>query len=61
MNMNPNVSASDQANLLRQSAADYFFVLCRQVLPRIEEKIELQLLEKFKSTMKNPAEKRELH
>ena len=30
-----------QTAKLRQSAADYFFTYCRQILPRIEEKIEL--------------------
>lgn len=32
---------TNQQIKLRQSAADYFFVYCRQVLPRMEEKIEL--------------------
>jgi hypothetical protein len=30
------------------------------VLPRIEEKIELQLLEKFKDSLHSPAEKKEV-
>lgn len=45
---------------LRQSAADYFFTYCRQILPRIEEKIELQLLEKFTDSLGNSAEKKEV-
>lgn len=53
-------SAFSQQSKLRQSAADYFFVYCRQVLPRIEEKIELQLLKKVKDRIHNPAEKKEL-
>jgi chemotaxis methyl-accepting protein methylase len=62
LNLDPHKqSAFSQQNKLRQSAADYFFVYCRQVLPRIEEKIELQLLEKFKDSLHNPAEKKEVH
>jgi chemotaxis methyl-accepting protein methylase len=61
LNLDPHKqSAFSQQNKLRQSAADYFFVYCRQVLPRIEEKIELQLLEKFKDSLHNPAEKKEV-
>jgi hypothetical protein len=48
-------------NKLRQSAADYFFVYTRQVLPRMEEKIELQLLEKFKDRLASDAERKEVH
>lgn len=40
--------------------ADYFFVYCRQVLPRLEEKIELQLLETFKSQLASEAERKEV-
>jgi hypothetical protein len=46
--------------MLRQSALDYFFVFTRQVLPRMEEKIELQLLEKFKDRLASEAEKKEV-
>lgn len=45
---------------LRKSVADYFFVYTRQVLPKIEEKIELQLLEKFKDRIGNDLEKKEV-
>ena len=44
----------------RTNAADYFFVFCRQILPQIEERVELQLLEKFKSTLKSDLERREV-
>lgn len=54
-------SVFSQQNKLRQSAADYFFAYCRQVLPRIEEKIELQLLEKFKDSLPSEAERKEVH
>lgn len=37
-NLNPNIA--DTQTKLRQSAADYFFTYCRQVIPRIEEKLE---------------------
>lgn len=50
-----------QQSKLRQSAADYLFVYTRQVLPRMEEKIELQLLEKFKDRLASEAEKKEVH
>jgi len=40
--------------------ADYFYVYCRQVIPRMEEKIELQLLEKFKDGLSSDAEKKEV-
>lgn len=51
---------AQQQSKLRQSVADYFFVYTRQVLPKIEEKIELQLLEKFKDRIGNPMEKKEV-
>ena len=42
LNLDPHKSSAfSQQSKLRQSAADYFFVYCRQVLPRIEEKIEI--------------------
>jgi len=50
-----------QQNKLRQSAADYFYAYTRQVLPRMEEKIELQLLEKFKDRLASEAERKEVH
>lgn len=49
-----------QRNKLRQSASDYFFDYCRQVIPRMEEKIELQLLEKFKDKLPSEAERKEV-
>ncbi len=51
---------SQQHNKLRQSISDYFFVYCRQVLPKMEEKIERQLLEKFRDRLGNAAEKKEV-
>ena len=40
--------------------ADYFMVFCRQILPTIESRIELQLLEKFKATLDSPLERKEV-
>ena len=51
-------SALDKS--FRLNAADYFFVFTRQVLPKMEEKIELQLLEKFKDRLRTVSEKKEL-
>lgn len=60
-NLDPHKRSSfAQQSKLRQSAADYFYTYCRQVLPRMEEKIELQLLEKYKDSLSSPAEKKEL-
>ena len=60
-NLDPHKrSAFAQQSKLRQSAADYFYTYCRQVLPRMEEKIELQLLEKYKDSLASHAEKKEL-
>lgn len=62
LNLDPHKSSSfSQQAKLRQSAADYFFVYCRQVLPRMEEKIEMQLLEKFKDSLASEAERKEVH
>lgn len=62
LNLDPQqTSLFSQQNKLRQSAADYFFVYCRQVLPKMEEKIELQLLEKFKDRLGSDAERKEVH
>ena len=35
-------------------------MFCRQIVPQIEERIELQLLEKFKQTLKSDLEKKEV-
>jgi hypothetical protein len=45
---------------VRQNAADYFFIFCRQIIPQIEEKVELQLLEKFKHTLSSDLERKEV-
>lgn len=45
---------------LRLRAADYFFIFCRQIVPQIEERVEQQLLEKFKSTLLSQAERQEV-
>jgi hypothetical protein len=45
---------------LRQSAGDYFFTLCRQIIPQIEERVERQLLERFKETLDTQGEKDEI-
>ena len=49
-----------QSTKLRQSASDYIFVYTRQVLPKIEEKIELQLLQKFSERLQSAEEKKEV-
>ena len=59
-NLNPNLAISARQTRIRQSITDYFFEYCRQVIPRIEEKIELQLLEKFRDSLKNQAEQKEV-
>jgi hypothetical protein len=46
-NIDPKMRFQQLQSKMRLSAGDYFFYYCRQVLPRIEEKIELQLLEKY--------------
>lgn len=48
------------AERIRQNAADYFFIFCRQVIPKIEERVEVQLLEKFKKTLATQLEKDEV-
>lgn len=61
LNVDPKKdSFFSQRNKLRQSASDYFFDYCRQVIPRMEEKIELQLLEKFKDSLPSEAERKEV-
>lgn len=45
---------------LRLGASDYFFSFCRQILPQIEERVERQLLEKFKATLETTLEKEEI-
>lgn len=45
---------------IRSSPSDFFYIYCRQVIPQIEERIELQLLEKFKSTLTSQLEKNEV-
>lgn len=57
-NLNPHQLMRESK--MRQSVTDYFFQYCRQVIPRIEEKIELQLLEKFKDSLESEAEKKEV-
>lgn len=50
----PNFNIDSRMTLksrIRQSPADFFYIYCRQIIPQIEERIELQLLEKFKSTL----------
>jgi hypothetical protein len=44
----------------RTNAADYFFIFCRQIVPQIEERIELNLLEKFKASLKSDLERKEV-
>jgi hypothetical protein len=44
----------------RATAADYFFIFCRQIVPQIEERVEMQLLEKFKTTLKSDLERKEV-
>lgn len=61
LNVDPKKDAIfSHRNKLRQSASDYFFDYCRQVIPRMEEKIELQLLEKFKDKLPSEAERKEV-
>lgn len=43
-----------------QNPADFFFVFCRQILPKIEERMERQLLDKFKETLLTNKEKTEI-
>ena len=45
---------------VRQNPADFFFIYCRQIIPQIEERVEFQLLEKFKSTLKSDLERKEV-
>jgi len=45
---------------VRSNAADFFFIYCRQIIPQIEERVELQLLEKFKSTLRSDLERKEV-
>lgn len=45
---------------VRKNVSDYFFIYTRQVLPKIEDKIELQLLEKFKERIGNNMERKEV-
>lgn len=45
---------------IRQNPADYFFIFCRQIIPQLEEKIEMNLLEKFKRTLKSDLERKEV-
>ena len=45
---------------LRQSAGDYFFTFCRQIIPQIEERVERQLVERFKQQLDTQLEKDEL-
>lgn len=44
----------------RKSVIDYFFLYTRNVLPKMEEKLELQLLQRFKSRISNDAERKEV-
>lgn len=44
----------------RKTVLDYFFLYTRNVLPKMEEKIELQLLERFKSRLSNEGERKEV-
>ena len=48
------------ADTSRLNAADYFYVYTRQVLPRMEEKIETILLEKFMERLGTKQEKKEI-
>jgi len=52
----------DQASQsrLRSNPADYFFDFCRQIIPQLEEKIEVELLEKLKMQMKSDLERKEI-
>lgn len=45
---------------IKQNVGDFFFVYCRQVIPRIEQSIELNLLEKFTQNITNPLERQEV-
>jgi hypothetical protein len=58
-NIDPHLRVSYQSRV-RQNAADYFFIFCRQIIPQIEEKVELQLLEKFKHTLSSDLERKEV-
>lgn len=44
----------------RKTVLDYFYLYTRNVLPKMEEKIELQLLERFKDRIGNAAERKEV-
>ena len=58
---NQSMRASDRnRGNLSHNVVDYFFVYCRQVIPRIEQSIELQLLEKFTQQITNPEERQEV-
>lgn len=50
--------AADQ--LKRQSASDAFYSMCRKIIPRMEERVETQLMTKFMDKLSSPEEKREV-
>mmetsp|Transcript_16953 Transcript_16953/g.26108 ORF Transcript_16953/g.26108 Transcript_16953/m.26108 type:complete len:221 (+) Transcript_16953:59-721(+) len=57
----PDLTADSRTGLRSiRNSADYFFVFCRQVLPKLEERIEKQLLNKFKETLLTQKEKTEV-
>lgn len=49
-----------KSSRLRQSAGDYFFTFCRQIIPQLEDRVERQLLNKFKEQLETQAEKEEV-
>ena len=51
---------STQKARIRANPSDFFFIYCRQIIPRVEDSIERTLLEKFKSTLKSPLERVEV-
>jgi hypothetical protein len=50
---NEQVEESDK----RQSAADTFYNFCRDVIPKVEDRIEAQLLDRYKETLATYEEK----
>lgn len=58
--LDPHAALSSQQSKMRLSVADYLFNYTRNVLPRMEEKLELQLLEKVKERLGNDQEKKEV-
>ena len=55
-----SLSTSSWRSRIRSNASDFFFIYCRQILPKIEENIELQMLEKFKSSLPSQQERNEV-